>query len=319
LKKLETVEKIEFIELTEKKETDNQWNGVDIEWTEKIGGNGGSEFIEKSDEKGKLFAKGFNLSKNNDYISLVQAIWSNGSVGTEHGKENFSNDKIDCGEGERITKIILRGGQYIDSLEFVTNKGNSCKHGGYGGDEHIFDFTGKIIVAIKGRSGDWFDSIQFGFVDEKVLVDEVIVDKRVDEWKFIQGIDYPGEDLGNLEGGENKTLSELIEKAESLGANCFNTNGWMKKIKFEKWTDDESKGLYVKDGKGKWELVPRIDYPGEDLGNLEGGENKSLSELIEKADSLGGDCFNTNGWVKKVKFEKWTNDDNKGFYVKKLN
>jgi len=240
-------------------------------------------------------------------------MWNNGYEGTQHGKQNYSSDKFVCNEGERITKIILKGGLYIDSLEIFTNKDNSFKFGGYGGNEYVFDFTGKIIVAIKGRSGDWFDSIQFGFVDEKVLVD-----KRVDDWKFIQGLDLSGNDLGNLEGGENKTLSELIDKAESLGADCFNTNGWMKKIKFEKWTDDESKGLYVKDGKGNWELVPRIDYPGNDLGNLEGGDN-ILSELIEKAESLGGDCFNSNGWVKKVKFEKWTNDDNKGFYVKKLN
>jgi hypothetical protein len=143
-----------------------------------------------------------------------------------------------------------------------------------------------------------------------------------DQWLFIPHLDSGGNDIGSL--GQGKSIEEMKVLA-STTPDCvgFNSNGWFKRElkpfeQWSRWTEDPSKGFYVRD---EWEFIPHLDSGGNDIGSL--GQGKSIEEMKVLATTIP-DCvgFNSNGWFKHTllpenQWYRWTEDPSKGFYVRR--
>lgn len=79
------------------------------------------------------------------------------------GGKEFSDDLTQV---RRISRIIVRSGNYIDSIEvtYILGAGNSVtvRHGGTGGTPITIDLKeGEYITQIAGRAGDYINQISF--------------------------------------------------------------------------------------------------------------------------------------------------------------
>lgn len=85
------------------------------------------------------------------------------------GQGGSDRDSWAVPNGEHITQVEFRSGDRIDSLTFVTNKGNrSPRYGGNGGSYHLLTFGEDYrIVGLFGRDGSRLD--QLGFILGKTV------------------------------------------------------------------------------------------------------------------------------------------------------
>lgn len=131
--------------------------------SEHIGGNGGGPFEDVNTVEAFI---GLRVTKNDQgYVSSIQALFANGNTGVRHGEIGFGERDLVCKEGEKITKVNVFAGAYLDSIEIVTDQGNTygLNDDDHGGSLHVVDFAGKECIGIRGRSGSWLDGIQFVF------------------------------------------------------------------------------------------------------------------------------------------------------------
>ena len=98
-----------------------------------------------------------------DQIQLELASDIQSKFLPQHGENGGGSYDFKVQEGELITQIEVRSGQYVDSLTFITNKGTrSKKFGGNGGNYFLVNApTDGQLIGIKGISAGILDLIGF--------------------------------------------------------------------------------------------------------------------------------------------------------------
>jgi hypothetical protein len=105
------------------------------------------------------------LIRSGAYVDALQMVLQlpNGQIEymDRHGGDGGDADTFDLRDGEYITAIGGRYGQYVDSIQFYTNMRISTIYGGSGGDaDYYYEAPpGWQIVGFYGRSGDYVDAI----------------------------------------------------------------------------------------------------------------------------------------------------------------
>jgi hypothetical protein len=139
---------------------------------------------------------------------------------------------------------------------------------------------------------------EYFFIGElRVFAEPAPVVRR---WIFVQGMDSPGGDIGDL--GGDKPSDGMIAVADATpGCIAFNTAGYYKNVlkprdQWRPWGEGPAQGLWVL---RRWVFVQGMDSPGGDIGDL--GGNKPSDAMIAVADATPG-CiaFNTAGYYKNV-------------------
>jgi hypothetical protein len=126
------------------------------------GGYGGSPFVD-SVPSGAVPSE--ILIRSGTYVDTLQMVLQlpNGQIEymDRHGGNGGDADSFDLRDGEYITAIGGRYGQYVDSIQFYTNMRISTIYGGSGGDaDYYYEAPpGWQIVGFYGRSGDYVDAI----------------------------------------------------------------------------------------------------------------------------------------------------------------
>jgi len=146
----------------------------------------------------------------------------------------------------------------------------------------------------------------------------------LDEFDFYPFMDSGLNDIGRDSSGNEEDYAKTCYE----DSNCegFNSNGWLKhtiqdQSAWNQWTNDSSKGLYVKKESflDKFDFYPFMDSNGNDIGrDTSGNVEEYAKACYEDSDCEG---FNSNGWLKHTirdqsDWLQWTNDSSKGFYVK---
>jgi hypothetical protein len=79
-----------------------------------------------------------------------------------YGLNNGSPFGWSVPKGQWITEVAIQSGQYVDAIQFITNKLQvSAKIGGNGGSLNMIGTNGKRICGVAIRSGQCIDSIAF--------------------------------------------------------------------------------------------------------------------------------------------------------------
>jgi len=138
------------------------------EFSETGGGNGGGTFndarnffdlpdlCDLSVEKVKV-----KYDKRIDQLSLV--LRGNGKDLGPHGDgtEHRYSEEFNVPRGENIVRVIMRSGERVDSLQFVTDGNTYSKvYGGKGGIQRTYDLPGKL-VGFFGKKGQQIDRLGF--------------------------------------------------------------------------------------------------------------------------------------------------------------
>jgi hypothetical protein len=126
------------------------------------GGYGGSPFVDSIPSSA---VPSEILIHSGSYVDALQMVLQlpNGQIGymDRHGGDGGDDDTFDLRDGEYITAIGGRYGQYVDSIQFYTNMRISTIYGGSGGEaDYYYEAPpGWQIVGFYGRSGDFVDAI----------------------------------------------------------------------------------------------------------------------------------------------------------------
>jgi hypothetical protein len=112
------------------------------------------------------------LIRHGTNIDRIQMLLSDGvrqEYSPAQGGSGGSPAEWQVPEGQHVAQIEYRGGDRVDSVTFITDKGvKSPYFGGGGGTYHLETFPeGYRIVGFYGRSGDRVD--QLGFVLAKTI------------------------------------------------------------------------------------------------------------------------------------------------------
>ena len=134
-----------------------------------FGGKGGKPFDDFEDETFPSPVVGIKKIVINTETSGIRSIQvtyqlSNGETcpGKKHGGSGGTTNEFTLEDDEIITQITgkwdsSKDSQWVDNLQFITNKGRKKSYGGSGGDTP-FEVSGEI-VGFFGRSGDMLDAI----------------------------------------------------------------------------------------------------------------------------------------------------------------
>jgi len=130
-----------------------------------FGGSGGSAFNDADTTNNRNVNIDTINVRSGAYIDQIKVTYKDQSgnliCGPSHGGTGGSPDSWTLPSGERIERVIVYSGAYVDSLQFVTDAGTySPKWGGNGGERHEVTLIGNI-VSIFGRSGAYIDQIGF--------------------------------------------------------------------------------------------------------------------------------------------------------------
>ena len=130
------------------------------------GGKGGNPFNEIPTPRcnSALSKVVIRSGKYIDAIELTYVSNEDGSYSTlprlgGNGGHESAFD-IDVRGGEKIKSIQVRSGEFVDHLNFTTNKGRSVAFGGYGGSQFSIAETCDL-QGIYGRAGEYLDAIGF--------------------------------------------------------------------------------------------------------------------------------------------------------------
>ena len=136
--------------------------------TDVAGGQGGSRFSDPEPPRGARVVEVH--VRSGDQIDSVQMLVATPDGRTamtpRHGGSGGRLDVFRLEQGEYVTGISGRYGEYLDSLRIQTNRRTSPQFGGRGGDR---DFRtdippGTQAVGFAGRAGDYVDALGLAFV-----------------------------------------------------------------------------------------------------------------------------------------------------------
>lgn len=136
------------------------------------GGNGGTAFSDADTYKDPTQAELKKISiRYGDYVDSITCEWITGEVRTigklHGGGGGGSEGSVELEAGERINRIVVRHGQYVDQLTFHTS--NNRVFGPYGGSGgSAAEYNCYRLVGFAGRSGDYIDQIQFICEDKPI-------------------------------------------------------------------------------------------------------------------------------------------------------
>ena len=126
------------------------------------GGEGGDEFADMHLPKGARVI-GVKI-RHGLYIDGIELLYKT-AVGKKegmgwHGGDSGNEETFLLEDGEFITAISGKTGEYVESLSIVTNKRKSKNYGGDGGDKPFnFHKSGAEVIGFYGRSGAFLDQI----------------------------------------------------------------------------------------------------------------------------------------------------------------
>lgn len=113
------------------------------------------------------------MIRSGSEVDNIQIVLSDGvtSVFSPQygGSGGGARDPWTVPDGEYVSQVEYRSGVRVDSLTFITNKGNrSPKYGGGGGSYHLETFpAGYRIIGLYGKQGSRLD--QLGFILGKTV------------------------------------------------------------------------------------------------------------------------------------------------------
>jgi hypothetical protein len=136
------------------------------------GGEGGEEFADKELPAGARVV-GVKI-RHGLYIDGIGLLYKTADGKQEslgwHGGDGGDEETFLLEDGEFITGITGKTGEYVESLTIVTNKRKSKTYGGDGGEggEKAFDLqkSGHEVTGFFGHSGAFLDQIGI-FVQKK--------------------------------------------------------------------------------------------------------------------------------------------------------
>lgn len=127
------------------------------------GGEGGGPFDDRAHKSiRKISIFGGML------VDAIQLTYENGP-GDKHGGDGGGEHSLELDTNEYVTSVIVRHSNLVQSLTFITNRGNRVEAGGKGrplldkkGEEtEVKAPNGMRLRGITGRSGKFLDSIAF--------------------------------------------------------------------------------------------------------------------------------------------------------------
>ena len=135
--------------------------------TEIVGGGGGSAFADQLPQSGaRVVEVQINAGNYVDSVQIVLALPDGRSFTTpRHGGSGGSRNTFRLDSGEYIVGISGRCGDYIDSIQFQTNRRESQLYGGSGGgrDYQISVPADNQVVGFTGRAGIYLDAVGLVF------------------------------------------------------------------------------------------------------------------------------------------------------------
>ncbi|MCB6184306.1 hypothetical protein LIN78_12195 [Leeia sp. TBRC 13508] len=125
------------------------------------GGNGGVPFLDYSSDAPKILKITLRGGIYVDSIQIDRKDSSNNPVpGKRYGGSGGTKEvSLTLEEGERITKITGRAGDYINKLRIETSKNNFIECGENGGEPFEIPLNGKFVTGFWGRSDVYLDKI----------------------------------------------------------------------------------------------------------------------------------------------------------------
>jgi len=133
------------------------------------GGEGGEAFTDETLPKG-AHVIGVKI-RHGAFIDAIELLYKTADkkekgLGT-HGGDGGEEETFLLKEGEYITGLAGKTGDYVESLTILTNMRKSKRFGGEGGDKsYELKSPGAEVVGFYGRSGDYLDQIGI-FVKKK--------------------------------------------------------------------------------------------------------------------------------------------------------
>jgi hypothetical protein len=134
------------------------------------GGNGGNPFMDETPQDARIteirvFAGIF--------IDGIQAVYAlpNGRLfeGVVHGNRGGAPNVFRLERDEYVIGLSGRCGQYLDSLQIMTNRRTSPRYGGPGGkrDYRVEVDSGYQAIGFLGRSGKYLDAIGLTYIEAR--------------------------------------------------------------------------------------------------------------------------------------------------------
>jgi hypothetical protein len=129
--------------------------------TEIVGGEGGSAFTDQLPPSGaRVVEVQINSGDYVDSVQIVLALPDGRTVTTpRHGGSGGRRNTFRLDSGEYIVGISGRCGDYIDSIQFQTNRRESQPYGGGTRDYQINVPAGNQVVGFTGRAGIYLDAV----------------------------------------------------------------------------------------------------------------------------------------------------------------
>jgi hypothetical protein len=126
------------------------------------GGEGGDEFADRQISKGARVI-GVKI-RHGLYVDGIELLYKTVDGKKEglgwHGGDGGEEETFLLEDGEYITEITGKSGEFVESLSIITNKRKSKKYGGDGGDKTFeLQKSGQEVTGFCGRSGAYLDQI----------------------------------------------------------------------------------------------------------------------------------------------------------------
>ena len=106
---------------------------------------------------------------NNQYVTGIQTVYEMDGTKKSPGAHQGTNLGTKCEvltlqQDEFISGLLIRSGEWIDSITIQTNKGRSITGGGQGGSATTFQISkGYQFVAFNGATSQYLDTFQATF------------------------------------------------------------------------------------------------------------------------------------------------------------
>jgi len=121
------------------------------------GGQGGGDFSDwASGMRGDI--ESF-CAWSGGYIDAIQVTYRGIGQGHRHGGDGGGHKCIHLAVGERITKMHIAYGGYVDSIGVTTSNGKTARWGGEGGTVVNIVPNGKHLVSIYGKGSGYLDAL----------------------------------------------------------------------------------------------------------------------------------------------------------------
>ncbi|KAK9442330.1 Cwf15/Cwc15 cell cycle control protein [Metarhizium brunneum] len=134
----------------------------DLIWNPPTGHDGGNEFKAIHPENDVYISSmkvwTHKTGLGDEVIKAIELIWSTGQSRL-YGHPKGDGHTTTFQKSERITKIRICSGDWVDSIYYESTKAPSWRIGGSGGIPHDQDTENGVFVGFWGRSGDDIDKL----------------------------------------------------------------------------------------------------------------------------------------------------------------